>query len=98
MNFDDFKDCIVVVAHPDDEILWASSLLACAKKIIMCYGDSPESAQVSAGRRALLRQFPLKSVVSLDITEARVYQMADWRRPVETAHGIRCGMRGISGW
>lgn len=94
MNFDNFKDCIVVVAHPDDEILWASSLLACAKKIIMCYGDSPESAQVSAGRRALLRQFPLKSVVSLDITEARVYQMADWRRPVETAHGIRCGRDG----
>ncbi|WP_411035888.1 hypothetical protein [Shinella sp. BYT-45] len=88
---DDFKGCIVVVAHPDDEILWASSLLSGAKKIVLCYGDSPSSAKVSQGRRALLQDFPLKSAVSLNITESNVYQMADWRRPVETAYGIACG-------
>jgi hypothetical protein len=91
MNLDDFKDCVVVVAHPDDEILWASSILASAKKIVLCYGDTPGSAQLGEGRRALVRDFPLKTVVALDIMEPATYLTANWKRPVETAHGLHCG-------
>lgn len=91
MNLDDFKDCVIVVAHPDDEILWASSLLASAKKIILCYGDCPASKQLSEGRRALIKEFPLKTVVGLNVLESITYLSTDWSRPVETEYGILCG-------
>lgn len=91
MNLDDFKNCVVVMAHPDDEILWASSLLNGARKIVLCYGDSPASVAVSEGRRALLADFPLPSVVSLGITEPNAFQTADWQRAEENEHGILCG-------
>lgn len=96
MNLDDFKNCVVVVAHPDDEILWASSLLSSARKIILCYSDIPASTKLSEGRRTLLDNFPLKSVVSLNITESGTYLTANWRKPVENEYGILCGRnRGV---
>ena len=91
MNLDDFKDCVIVVAHPDDEILWASSLMASASKIILCYGDSPASKQLGDGRRALIEDFPLKSVVGLNVLEPSTYLTTNWRKPVETEYGILCG-------
>lgn len=94
LTLDDFRRCVVVMAHPDDEILWASSLLAAAKKIILCYGDSPPEPAIGEGRRALLRDFPLKTVVGLNIAESDVHLAVDWRHPVETAYGIQCGRNG----
>ena len=94
MTLDDFRNCVVVVAHPDDEILWASSLLAVARKIILCYGESPGYPAVGAGRRALLKEFPLETVVSLDIAESDVHLSANWAHPVETAYGIEVSRNG----
>jgi LmbE family N-acetylglucosaminyl deacetylase len=94
LNLDDFEGCVVVMAHPDDEILWASALLSRARKIVLCYGESPGYPAVGEGRRALLREFPLETVVSLEIPESDVHLAADWRRPVETDYGIACGCNG----
>lgn len=90
-NLDDFKAAVIVMAHPDDEILWASSILASAKKIVLCYNQAPNSPEISAGRRTLFDDFPLKTAVTLDITESSSYQTTNWRRPVETPYGLRCG-------
>ncbi len=89
-NSSDFHQCVIIMAHPDDEILWASSILAAAKKVILCYGDTADAA-VSRGRAALLKDFPLQSVISLNIRESRSFLTTDWDRPVETPHGIQCG-------
>lgn len=90
MNLDDFKAAVVVMAHPDDEVLWASSILATAKKIILCYNEAPNSGATSRGRRTVFDDFPLKTVVELNITESNTYQTTNWRKPVETVYGIRC--------
>lgn len=94
MTLDEFRNCVIVVAHPDDEILWASSLLAVARKIILCYGESPGYPAVGAGRRALLKEFPLETVVSLDVAESDVHLSANWAHPVETAYGIEVSRNG----
>ncbi|WP_161597016.1 PIG-L family deacetylase [Rhizobium glycinendophyticum] len=86
----DFHHCVIIMAHPDDEILWASSILATAKKVILCYGDTADAA-VSRGRAALLRDFPLTSVIGLNIRESRSFLTTNWGRPIETAYGIQCG-------
>lgn len=94
MTLDDFRRCVVVLAHPDDEALWASSLLAAARKIVLCYEESPGYPAVGAGRRALLKDFPLQTAVSLEIPESDVLLAADWARPVETAYGIAVSRNG----
>jgi hypothetical protein len=86
----DFHHCVIIMAHPDDEILWASSILAAAKKVVLCFGDTADAA-VSRGRAALLKEFPLASVISLNLEESRSFLTTDWHHPVETAHGIQCG-------
>jgi hypothetical protein len=90
MDLNDFKGCVIVVAHPDDEMLWASSLVTSARKIIFCYGNTPASTKVSEGREALVRSFPLSTLVSLNITESNTHQTANWHKPVETPFGIQC--------
>ncbi len=90
MTLDDFNGAVVVMAHPDDEVLWASSILASAKKIIICYNEAPNSGDISHGRRTVFQDFPLKTVVDLAITESNTYQTTNWRKPEETVYGIRC--------
>lgn len=57
----------VVVAHPDDEIIWFSSLLASMSTIFFCYLDSPISKGYRTRRLKLLAEHPLKEkIVCLD--------------------------------
>lgn len=86
----DFVGCVIVVAHPDDEVLWASSILRAAKKVIVCYQETDQSQKVSAGRIELLRNFPLDNVVCLKIKESNTYQTTSWRKPTESEYGIYC--------
>jgi hypothetical protein len=94
MTLKDFNQAVVVMAHPDDEVLYASSILASAKKIIICYNQAPNSGSISQGRQTVFRDFPLKNAISLNIIESNTYQTTDWRKPVETIYGIHCGRNG----
>ena len=44
---------VMVMAHPDDEILWASSILQNAEKIIICFNDLPSNGKLSLSRSIL---------------------------------------------
>ena len=68
----------LVVAHPDDEILWFSSIIDRVDQIIICYLEVHGDATMSAARRRLARDYPLKNVTFLGIMQARVYLGADW--------------------
>jgi len=59
----------VVVAHPDDEVLWCSSIVAEAKQVIICFADTTTSRKVSEGRRKLACVAP-RNYVLLGISEA----------------------------
>lgn len=86
-----FDSCVIVMAHPDDEVLWASSILRRAKKIIICYNKTLRSEVISAGRVDIFKNFPVENIISLDITESDTYLSTNWCEPVETDHGIYCG-------
>lgn len=58
---------IVVVAHPDDEILWASSIIKNAKKVIICFGKT-SSEMISEGRKGFSIKAP-KNFFFLNIPE-----------------------------
>lgn len=78
----------LVVAHPDDEILWFSSVLERIGKVLICYLDVPEHPEWTAGRRAVAESYPLERVEFLGITEAVPFRGADWQDPVEVAEGL----------
>ena len=58
----------IVVAHPDDEILWASSILEKAEKVIICFGKTNYSKIISEGRIGFSLNAP-RNFYFLNITE-----------------------------
>lgn len=80
--------CGLVFAHPDDEVLWASSVLAEAGKVILCYGDFPGKPVFSEQRRKALAQLPVPGLEALQIEEAAVAGTAAWPFPEEVDEGL----------
>src|SRR5215468_6473811 len=60
----------VVVAHPDDEALWLSSVVASADRIVFGFGDIVDKPQQSEARRRAVAALPLRGIVNLGIPES----------------------------
>jgi LmbE family N-acetylglucosaminyl deacetylase len=82
------EDSAVVVAHPDDEALWFSSILGQVGRIVLCYLDVASHPEWGAGRRAAIAQYPLRGVVSLGIRESEAFDRSNWHMPVRTTYGL----------
>jgi LmbE family N-acetylglucosaminyl deacetylase len=80
--------CALVMAHPDDEALWASSILAQMEHIVLVFGPVGSKPRWTEGRRRAMAAFPLPGAEHLDLTESEVFGGADWEHPVETPQGI----------
>jgi LmbE family N-acetylglucosaminyl deacetylase len=78
----------VVVAHPDDEALWLSSVLGSADRVIFCFGDLFERPEMSAARRSAVAALPLTGLVNLALPECGGGLTVDWARPHLTEAGI----------
>jgi LmbE family N-acetylglucosaminyl deacetylase len=60
----------VVVAHPDDEAIWLSSVVASADRIIFGFGDVFDKPRKSEARRRAVAALPLSGIVNLGIPES----------------------------
>ena len=67
----DVEGAAIVVAHPDDEVLWFSSLLNRVAKIVVCYGEHPLIPARGDQRRKVVSSYPLSTLRFLDIAEPR---------------------------
>lgn len=79
---------VMVVAHPDDEILWLSGVLAEARPVILCYGAPFGRPQKAAARQRAVAELGLDGLVNLALPEAGVRKDVDWSRPQLTPTGI----------
>jgi LmbE family N-acetylglucosaminyl deacetylase len=77
----------VIVAHPDDEIIFFSSILKNASKIVTCFGKSDDQ-NVNIGRQKLKTQMPLNNFLFLDLVESAVFNSANWKHPNCITEGI----------
>jgi LmbE family N-acetylglucosaminyl deacetylase len=84
-----FDRSILVVAHPDDEALWFSSILEKVGSICFSYLDYSEELRLSKGRREVIRQYPLSNLTCLSIEEPRSFNLADWDNPIESEFGLK---------
>lgn len=87
---------IIVAAHPDDEVLWFSSILDKVDEVILCYLDVKSNPQWSIGRKQSLSEYPLKNMSSLAVDESEAFFGTDFNNPVITRYGIEISRKGKS--
>ena len=81
---------LLVVAHPDDEILWFSSIIDRFDEIVICYMDSGHSDELGAARRNSLRDHALRDRITLlDLAQSKSHNISQWPEPEETDYGLK---------
>lgn len=81
----------VVVAHPDDEALWLSSVLGSADRVVFCFGDLFARPKTSASRRNAVAALPLSGLIDLKVPESGGSLTVDWAQHRLTEAGIALG-------
>jgi len=78
----------IVVAHPDDEVLWFCSVLHEVDHVLFCYEALPGHPELSRARSRLAAEYPLENVTRLLFDESDAFNCADWENPVLTRYGL----------
>ena len=78
----------IVVAHPDDEILWLSSVIGTASRVVLCFGDVLGAEEVSAARRRAVDAVRLPGLVDLGVPESGAGFSVDWQNARRTHAGV----------
>jgi len=84
-----FDDSILVVAHPDDEVLWFSSILRRMEKIIVCYIHSDMFPGLKDGRIKSLSEYPLDNIKNLYLNETNAFDDRNWVQPEISPYGLK---------
>jgi hypothetical protein len=88
------QNAVMVVAHPDDEILWFSSILHQCKSVLVCFGPSATSKESwDGGRAALMEMYPLAKVRFLKLRQSDAFLAANWNKPKEADSGMQLRRR-----
>lgn len=79
----------VVVAHPDDEVLWFSSVVEDVGAVVFCFEHCDDLPELTAGRRRVVERYPLTTLQSLRLDEPCSVHQVDWFRPEFGPHGLQ---------
>jgi LmbE family N-acetylglucosaminyl deacetylase len=91
-----FEKSVLISAHPDDEILWFSSILDKVDKLIICFFNSEKKPDLGRRRIQSLSRYPLGNMTPLFLYQSDTFDGADWLNPVVTRFGIRISKKGFS--
>ena len=83
-----FEKSIIVAAHPDDEVLWFSSILGDVDRVVICFLERDSNPARGKGRRASLLEHPSKNISCLGFNEIGAFHTADWDNPKMTRFGM----------
>lgn len=78
----------IVAAHPDDEILFFSSIITKVDKIFICYLNNPKVPERKNGRLKALENYPLDNIEILNIDTSAASRFVDWLNPQPSAYGL----------
>jgi LmbE family N-acetylglucosaminyl deacetylase len=78
----------VVVAHPDDETLWLSSVVASADRVVFGFGAVVGKPDRSKARRRAVAALPLSTIINLEIPESGVDWKSHQAHPELTPSGV----------
>jgi LmbE family N-acetylglucosaminyl deacetylase len=84
------ENSALVVAHPDDEVLWFSSIIEDVGHIIIVFNASAKHPDLAASISAALAGHRYRDkIVTLDLAQAESHNRADWPLPEDTDYGLR---------
>ena len=93
---DMFTRAKLIVAHPDDECLWFSSVLEKVEEVVQCYENHPKLEGVGEARREarerinrVLAERKLARIISLGMEEVDTFAFIDWDVPVPNRFGLQ---------
>jgi LmbE family N-acetylglucosaminyl deacetylase len=78
----------VVVAHPDDEALWLSAVVASVERVVFGFGAAFDKPLRSEARRQAVAALPLSGIVNLEIPESGAGWKAYQTQPQLTPSGV----------
>lgn len=83
-------DSVLLTAHPDDEILWFSSVIEKVDKIILCFLKVPSQPDWTTGRAISVAEHPVgRPITYLEMDESEAFWGVDWHNPIITEYGLR---------
>ncbi len=81
-------EAALVVAHPDDEVLWFGAILPQVGRVVVAFRDCDSLPGIGARRAAALAELPYRDLRCLDLAEAVSLGLANWAHPTPDAFGI----------
>lgn len=84
-----FESSTIIVAHPDDEVLWLGSVLPRVGNVVFCFNDFPPNPSLGVARKKSIAEYPLANAKTLDICEPESFGLADWKRPAVVKYGLK---------
>ena len=81
------SETVIIVAHPDDEILWFASALSRADRVVLAFGPLHDVPSLGAARDNAVAELPFPFTF-LKLKEAGSYAKADWNSPTENSIGM----------
>jgi len=88
MAFNRFESAVLVVAHPDDEVLWFSSIVGKVSRVIIAYEACDDLPGLAERRHAASIEYPLSTAVFLRRPEPCSLAHVDWSNPEPTDYGM----------
>lgn len=85
---DILRKSIIVVAHPDDEILWFSSLLKRVNHILFCFLDEIADHEFGSNRRNAIANYSLQNISALDLSSLGLLRPKSFISPRFSKYGI----------
>ncbi len=83
-----FERSVLIVAHPDDEVLWFGSILWKVDRIVVAFRDYDAKPELGRRRADALAELPYRNMTCLGIPEAGSWHLADWTKPLVTEFGL----------
>jgi LmbE family N-acetylglucosaminyl deacetylase len=90
------KNAVIVAAHPDDEILWFSSIITKVDKVFICYIEHESRPDWTNGRGRVLDSYPLPTVRALNLRVSEVFDCGNWKSPKLNSFGLQLRRRGCN--
>ncbi|GAB4524655.1 MAG: hypothetical protein Tsb0020_42750 [Haliangiales bacterium] len=93
----DLGRAALVVAHPDDEVLWFSAVLSQVGQRVVCFEACDDYPALGPARRKLAAAYPAALPTRwLRVPEPCSLGMVDWSRPVATRYGLALSAAGAT--
>jgi glycosyltransferase involved in cell wall biosynthesis len=78
----------VVVAHPDDEVLWLAAVLPYATKVLAAFSVAGGDSALTRGRELVRTHYPFSGFEFLGLQNADVYGQSDFLSRAPVDHGV----------